>query len=93
MLFLEYICDVNIMNALKTMILQLKLQEIYIQEQLPGFLANFEKILKENHGGDGFFVGDQVHFIQLHLNYSKHTIFPLNVLYFSLITHYALNDM
>ena len=43
--------------------LQAQLREKYINEQLPNFLANVEKILKENNGGDGFFVGDQVHII------------------------------
>jgi len=32
----------------------------YCEEQLPQFLASFEAMLKQNKGGDGFFVGDQV---------------------------------
>lgn len=35
-----------------------KLREKFGKEQLPGFLANYEKNLKENNGGDGFFVGE-----------------------------------
>ncbi|ELU08528.1 hypothetical protein CAPTEDRAFT_177140 [Capitella teleta] len=30
------------------------------KELMPGFLENFEKLLKENKGGDGFFVGNKV---------------------------------
>jgi len=30
----------------------------FVEEQLPGSLDGLEKLLKENKGGDGFFVGD-----------------------------------
>lgn len=36
-----------------------ELMEKY-KENLPTFLCNFEKLLKENKGGDGYFVGDSV---------------------------------
>merc|ERR1711976_539691 len=32
----------------------------FVEEDYPTFLGNFEKILTENGGGDGFFVGDSV---------------------------------
>lgn len=32
----------------------------YCDEQLPGFLADIEKMLTENKNGDGFFVGDKL---------------------------------
>jgi len=32
----------------------------YCDEQLPGFLADIEKMLTQNKNGDGFFVGDKV---------------------------------
>jgi len=32
----------------------------YCEEQLPGYLAALEAMLKQNKNGDGFFVGDEV---------------------------------
>ncbi len=32
----------------------------FLAEQLPKFLQNLEKLLLENKGGDGYFVGDSV---------------------------------
>jgi len=37
-----------------------QLAKKYITEQLPVYYGNFEKVLKENKGGDGFFVGDSL---------------------------------
>lgn len=37
-----------------------ELKTKYNKEQLPVFLANLEKLLVSNHGGDGFFVGEQL---------------------------------
>jgi len=37
-----------------------QLEKKYNTEQLPVFYSNFEKMLKENKGGDGFFVGDSI---------------------------------
>lgn len=34
------------------------LKKKFLEEQLPASLGSLEKILKENKGGDGFFVGD-----------------------------------
>jgi len=36
------------------------LREKLLKEQLPAFLGNFEKFLKENKGGDGFLLGNGV---------------------------------
>ena len=44
-----------------------QLTEKYNKEQLPVYYANFEKILKENKGGDGFFVGDSLTWADLQL--------------------------
>lgn len=38
--------------------MQTELQKKFVEEQLPAFLTNLDKILKSNKGGDGFFVGD-----------------------------------
>jgi len=32
----------------------------YCDEQLPGYLTHLENILKANHGGDGYFVGNEL---------------------------------
>ena len=45
-------------------LLQAELKKKYSEEQLPNFLATFEKVLKENKGGNGYFVGDEVSYIQ-----------------------------
>lgn len=37
-----------------------ELQKKYLESQLPGFLENLEKLLKQNHDGDGYFVGDEL---------------------------------
>jgi len=37
-----------------------QLAKKFTTEQLPVFYGNFEKLLKENKGGDGFFVGDSL---------------------------------
>lgn len=39
----------------------------YLQEQLPVTLDNFERLLKENKGGDGYFVGDGLTWADLQL--------------------------
>ena len=36
------------------------MKKTYIEETLPTFLNNFEKLLKANKNGDGYFVGDSV---------------------------------
>ena len=35
----------------------------YEEEQLPNFLRLFERLLSQNHDGNGFFVGDSVRHI------------------------------
>ena len=40
-------------------LIQAKLQE-EVKAATPGFLARFEKLLKGNNDGKGFFVGDKV---------------------------------
>jgi len=35
-------------------------QKKFIEEQLPESCGLFEKLLKQNHGGDGYFVGDSL---------------------------------
>merc|ERR1711976_127178 len=44
-----------------------KLREKYASEQFPTFLETFEKVLKENNGGDGYFVGDKVSWADLYV--------------------------
>ena len=39
---------------------QAAIEKTYNEEQLPGFLAAIEAMLKQNKNGDGFFVGDEV---------------------------------
>ena len=39
-----------------------KLRKELTEEKMPVFLTNMEKLLKENQGGDGYFVGNEVHF-------------------------------
>lgn len=36
------------------------IEKTYNEEQLPGFLAAIEAMLKQNKNGDGFFVGDEL---------------------------------
>ena len=43
-----------------TMAFQKEQLDRYANEELRGILANFEDQLKENAGGNGFFVGDKV---------------------------------
>jgi hypothetical protein len=40
--------------------LQAELKKKYFDEQLPAFLANFEKLLTANNKGDGYFIGKKV---------------------------------
>lgn len=43
-----------------------ELRNTYINEQLPYFLDQLEELLKANHGGDGFFVGEDLTWADLH---------------------------
>jgi hypothetical protein len=40
-----------------------ELRNKFLEEQLPVFLDNLEKLLTENNGGDGYFVADDVSYI------------------------------
>jgi len=40
--------------------MQAELKKKYTEEQLPIYLDNLEKLLKENNDGGGYFVGDDV---------------------------------
>ena len=40
-----------------------ELYKKYLEEQLPVFLDGLEKLLTENNGGNGYFVGDDVSFL------------------------------
>jgi len=40
-------------------------KKIYVEEQMPAFLTMLEALLKENHGGDKFFVGDELTWVDL----------------------------
>ena len=42
--------------------IQAELKKKFEEDNLPRVLTNLEKLLKENHGGDSFFVGDTVIF-------------------------------
>jgi glutathione S-transferase len=44
-----------------------ELHKKYIEEQLPASLDNLEKLLTQNNGGDGFFVGDSLTWADLGL--------------------------
>jgi len=46
---------------------QAELKKKWLEEQLPASLDRFEKILKENKGGDGYFVGDDLTWADLGL--------------------------
>ena len=54
----------------------------FSDEQLPGFLSKFEKLLVANKGGDGFFVGDSVG------NFIRYIYLVLTV--FKLLNDYTL---
>jgi len=42
-----------------------ELKKKYAEEQLPAFLTLLEKLLTANQGGDTFFVGDELTFLDL----------------------------
>lgn len=42
---------------------QKEVQRAYTEETLPPLLTAIEKLLVENKGGDGFFVGDEVNYV------------------------------
>jgi len=42
--------------------MQAELSKKFLEDQLPKSLAALENLLKENKGGDGFFVGDAVRY-------------------------------
>jgi len=44
-----------------------ELKKKFIEEQLPEFLNKLEALLVSNKGGDGYFVGDQLTWADLHL--------------------------
>jgi len=44
-----------------------ELKKKYLEEQLPVFLSNMEKLLIANKGGDGYFVGDGLTWADLYL--------------------------
>jgi len=50
-----------------------KLLKKFKEEELPASSANLEKMLKQNHGGDGYLVGDSLTWadmtLQLHVTY------------------------
>jgi len=46
-----------------------EIKKKYTDEQLPGFLSNFEKLLKANGGGDGYFVGSKLTYADLAVVY------------------------
>ena len=51
----------NLIQLLQIIVgLQAELVKKYFDEQLPGFLANFEKLLTANNNGDGYFIGTEV---------------------------------
>jgi len=41
------------------------LKKKFLEEELPKSLEKLEKLLKDNDGGDGFFVGDAVHAVHV----------------------------
>lgn len=43
-----------------------QLKKTYIEETLPTFLTNLEKLLSTNHSGDGYFVGDSLTWADLY---------------------------
>jgi len=57
---------VNIIHA-QTEERREELKKKFVEEELPVFFGNFEKILKQNNGGDGYFVGDSVTWADLAL--------------------------
>jgi len=42
------------------------LMSTYCKEKAPGLLAGFENVLKQNNGGDSFFVGDKVTWVDVY---------------------------
>lgn len=64
----------------------------YFDEQLPGFLANFEKLLTANNNGDGYFIGTEVGD-----NKPNNTTLPMTVHYLyntaRIIDHYCVLDI
>ena len=53
----------------------------FATEQFPVFMGNFEKILKENNGGDGFIVGSEVRPMPLSLCYvNPETLVPQSIM-------------
>jgi len=44
-----------------------ELKKKYVEEQLPAYLTFLEKLLTANHGGDKFFVGDEMTWADLQL--------------------------
>ena len=49
-----------------------ELRTKFVKEQSPVFLADLEKLLVGNNGGDGFFVGEEVHlFFKLVISFNS----------------------
>ena len=46
-------------------ILKAELKKKFLEEELPKSLEKLEKLLKDNDGGDGFFVGDVVYAVHV----------------------------
>ena len=50
----------RMMSLILWSMLQAEQKKKFLEEELPKSLAAIEKLLKDNKGGDGFFVGDAV---------------------------------